>query len=82
MELDESLRSLLILFGMGFVPKLADELHAFAVYLNRIFTEADTQEYRPIDSGDGGHDLLSKLVDGVILAKMINFAVPDTIDER
>ena len=38
--------------------------------------------YLPIDPADGGHDILEKLVDGVLLCKMINVAVPGTIDER
>ena len=100
-EFDSAVRSLLFLYGMNFVGQKSDELHAFAQYLNRIFTEylgeaenrkyaqSNTKEevgvferYLPIDPADGGHDILSKLVDGVLLAKMINLAVPDTIDER
>ena len=31
---------------------------------------------------EGGTDLYEKMDDGVILCKMINLTVPDTIDER
>lgn len=86
---DSSIRSLLFLYGQEFVGQKSDELHAFAGYLNAIFMEntvnnnnISLHRYFPIDPGDGGHDILSKLVDGVLLAKMINFAVPNTIDER
>ena len=57
-------------------------------YLNRLFAADDIDEnhvmtrYLPIDPADGGHDILEKLVDGVLLAKMVNVAVPGTIDER
>ena len=89
-EFDSAVRSLLFLYGMNFVGQRSDELHAFAQYLNRIFTDKDNNTtsnaainaYFPIDPADGGHDILSKLVDGVLLAKMINIAVPNTIDER
>ena len=39
-------------------------------------------QYLPIDSGDDGHDILSKLADGVLLAYILNLAAPATIDER
>ena len=93
-EFDSAVRSLLFLYGMNFVGQKSDELHAFAQYLNRIFKEEtkinnnnnnnnnNIDRYLPIDPADGGHDILSKLVDGVLLAKMINFSVPETIDER
>ena len=97
-EFDSAVRSLLFLYGRDFVGQKSDELHAFAQYLNRIFAEkVDNRRYAqshtrqevgvldrylPIDSGDGGHDILSKLVDGVLLAFMINLAAPGTIDER
>jgi len=88
-EFDSAVRSLLFLYGMNFVAQRSDELHAFAQYLNRIFKDENDQiidsvleRYLPIDIGDGGHDILSKLVDGVLLAKLINFAAPNTIDER
>eukprot|EP01083_Nonionella_stella_P170592 580887_1 len=89
-QFDSGVRSLLYLYGMHFEGRKSDELHAFAQYLNAIFSENENRtkithgldRYLPIDVGDGGHDLLSKCVDGVLLAKMINFAVPNTIDER
>eukprot|EP00485_Elphidium_margaritaceum_P001585 CAMPEP_0202689364 /NCGR_PEP_ID=MMETSP1385-20130828/4639_1 /ASSEMBLY_ACC=CAM_ASM_000861 /TAXON_ID=933848 /ORGANISM="Elphidium margaritaceum" /LENGTH=1934 /DNA_ID=CAMNT_0049344485 /DNA_START=27 /DNA_END=5831 /DNA_ORIENTATION=+ len=86
---DSALRSLLSLHARKFHGQKTDELHAFAQYLNRIFRDEHDQvidavldRYLPIDPADDGHDLLSKLVDGVMLAKVINFAVPSTIDER
>lgn len=38
--------------------------------------------YLPIDASSKGTDLFEKVKDGVLLCKMINLSVPDTIDER
>jgi len=58
-----------------------EEMTAFAEHLNQCLGgDPDLDYLLPIDSS--GIDLCEKVKDGILLAKFINIAVPDTIDER
>jgi len=58
-----------------------EEFHAFAEHLNNIMEKDDDLKYLlPIDSS--GLELAEKVGDGILLSKLINLAVEDTIDER
>ncbi|XP_045176272.2 plastin-2-like [Mercenaria mercenaria] len=54
---------------------------AFASWINRnLEDDEDCKPYLPIDPDTG--DLFQKVKDGILLCKLINQSVPDTIDER
>lgn len=58
-----------------------EEMTAFAEHLNNILADdPDLQYLLPVDPS--GIELAEKVGDGVLLAKFINKAVADTIDER
>uniref|UniRef100_A0A915IKL0 Calponin-homology (CH) domain-containing protein n=1 Tax=Romanomermis culicivorax TaxID=13658 RepID=A0A915IKL0_ROMCU len=58
-----------------------EEQVAFADWINSNLKEdKDLQHLLPLNQT--GDDLYEKMVDGLILSKLINLAVPETIDER
>ena len=58
-----------------------EEMSAFAEHFNQCLgNDPDLDYLLPIDAS--GTDLCKKVADGVLLAKFINVAVRDTIDER
>ena len=58
-----------------------DELIAYALYLNHLFAkDADLQYMLPIIVNS--QDILRKLRDGVMLAKLLHLIEPDAIDMR
>jgi plastin-1 len=58
-----------------------EELEAFTEHLNNTLGDDEDLKYlMPIDASQ--NELLTKVQDGVLLAKFINVAVADTIDER
>uniref|UniRef100_A0A183J1Q4 PLSL protein n=1 Tax=Soboliphyme baturini TaxID=241478 RepID=A0A183J1Q4_9BILA len=58
-----------------------EEQKAFSDWINsNLGADSDLAYLLPLS--ESGEDLYEKLVDGLILCKLINVAVPDTIDER
>ncbi|OZC09060.1 hypothetical protein X798_03807 [Onchocerca flexuosa] len=58
-----------------------EEEVAFSNWINsNLYSDADLKNLIPVKT-DGG-DLYLKVQDGLIICKLINLAVPDTIDER
>lgn len=58
-----------------------EERDSFADHMNAVLTgDADCDKRLPIALE--GLDLFNKCKDGILLSKLINYAVPDTIDER
>ncbi|KCV71641.1 hypothetical protein H696_01058 [Fonticula alba] len=58
-----------------------EEKVAFVDWINYVLGEnAECNKYMPVR--DAGLDLFNKCTDGIILMKLINDAVPETIDER
>lgn len=59
----------------------AGEQKAFAEWINRhLGDDPDCKHLLLLDSE--GNDLYAKMADGILLCKLINHSVPDTIDER
>lgn len=59
------------------------EKAAFADWINSVLaTDADCIPYLPIDVAGDSDELFEKMKDGILLCKMINQSVNDTIDER
>ncbi|KAL8574355.1 hypothetical protein ACOMHN_057347 [Nucella lapillus] len=59
----------------------AGEQKAFAEWINRhLSDDPDCKGLLPLD--DDGTQLFGKMGDGILLCKLINHSVPDTIDER
>ncbi|XP_053179180.1 plastin-3-like [Scomber japonicus] len=57
------------------------ERYAFANYINSsLKNDPDCKHVLPIDPNTGA--LFKALADGIVLCKLINLSVPDTIDER
>lgn len=58
-----------------------EEMSAFAEHINQCLAEdKDLKHLLPVDTK--GLDLCKKVRDGLLIAKFVNVAVPDTIDER
>ncbi|KDO19870.1 hypothetical protein SPRG_14900 [Saprolegnia parasitica CBS 223.65] len=57
-----------------------EEKTAFAEHINNCLSGDAHLAYLPIDPS--GHDLFASVMDGILLCKLINLAVPDTIDLR
>lgn len=58
-----------------------EEQKAFADWINRALADdPDCAKYLPLSST--GEDMYKKTQDGILLCKLINKSVPDTIDER
>lgn len=58
-----------------------EEKVAFVDWINYVLAdEPECKKYMPIK--EAGEDLFRKSTDGILLMKLINDAVPDTIDER
>lgn len=58
-----------------------EEQKAFADWINRALADdPDCAKYLPLSSS--GEDLYKNTQDGILLCKLINKSVPDTIDER
>ncbi|XP_013406990.1 plastin-2 [Lingula anatina] len=58
-----------------------EEQIAFSNWINRGLTsDKECAKYLPLQ--EDGKDLYEKCKDGILLCKMINLSVPDTIDER
>ncbi|CAL9707471.1 unnamed protein product [Knipowitschia caucasica] len=65
----------------GTTHTIADEeRHAFANYINESLKEDPDCSHLPINPNDGS--LFKAVADGIILCKLINHSLPDTIDER
>ncbi|XP_076451114.1 plastin-1-like [Babylonia areolata] len=59
----------------------AGEQKAFAEWINRhLMDDPDCKGLLPLDND--GIELFKKMADGILLCKLINHSVPDTIDER
>lgn len=59
----------------------ANELSGFADWINKCLSgDPDCSAYLPLNPATG--DLYQKTQDGIILCKMINWSVPETVDER
>ncbi|XP_076472201.1 plastin-3-like isoform X1 [Babylonia areolata] len=57
------------------------EQKAFAEWINRhLKNDPDCHRHLPLD--DEGSDMYVKMKDGILVCKLINHSVPDTIDER
>ncbi|TMS39770.1 hypothetical protein L596_006250 [Steinernema carpocapsae] len=58
-----------------------DEEVAFANWINsNLSTDLDLKFYLPVEPN--GNELYVKIQDGIIFCKLVNLAVPETIDER
>uniref|UniRef100_A0A8D3D7Z8 Plastin-2 n=1 Tax=Scophthalmus maximus TaxID=52904 RepID=A0A8D3D7Z8_SCOMX len=58
-----------------------EEKVAFVNWINKALEkDGDCKHVLPMDPN--GHDLFTAMGDGIVLCKMINLSVPDTIDER
>lgn len=68
--------------GIGIKHSYAtEEKVAFVDFLNsKLAEDPDLEKLLPIESD--GDQLFSKMEDGLILCKLINYSAPDTIDER
>jgi len=65
----------------GFHTIMNEEQMSFARWLNRHLGDiAELSHLLPL--ADDGDDLYTKIGDGILLCKLINFAVPETIDDR
>jgi len=59
------------------------EKAAFADWINYVLgDDADCKAYLPIVASGESEDMFEKCKDGILLCKMINISVPETIDER
>jgi len=65
----------------GFHTILHEEQRSFAHWLNRHLGDIDELSHL-LPLADDGDDLYEKIGDGILLCKLINFAVPETIDDR
>jgi len=65
----------------GYSTIMLEEQKSFAHWLNRHLGDiAELSHLLPL--ADDGDDLYAKIADGILLCKLINFAVPETIDDR
>ncbi|XP_065050995.1 plastin-2-like [Rhopilema esculentum] len=59
------------------------ERAAFADWINYVLQDdADCKTYLPIVTSSDSDDMFEKMKDGILLCKMINVSVPQTVDER
>jgi len=65
----------------GFHTIMNEEQMSFARWLNRHLGDI-TELSHLLPLADDGDDLYTKIGDGILLCKLINFAVPETIDDR
>lgn len=60
---------------------LKEEQRSFSNWINEnLSTQPELQHILPLQPD--GADLYDKITDGILLCKLINYAVPDTIDNR
>ena len=63
--------------------KNESEILAFINYINtRLAHDADVKSFLPISTVDEGKSFFSSLKSGILPCKLVNFAVPGTIDEN
>lgn len=67
-------------FG-GFHTIMYEEQRSFSSWINAHLGNIEALAHL-LPLKDGGDDLYQKIDDGILLCKLINFAVPDTIDDR
>ena len=67
--------------GYSYHMILKEEQRSFSNWINANLSSIKELDHL-LPLKDDGSDLYDKITDGILLCKLINFAVPDTIDNR